>query len=328
MSAKMKAWIWTAYGPPEVMQLQEVEKPEPGENEVLIKIRAATVTAGDCELRRFDVAGWIWLFVRLYMGVFKPRIKTLGQEFSGEIVRLGTGVKAWNVGDAVFVSPGMRLGGYAEYACLSEDRVMEIKSNGISFEEAATIPTGGINGLHFLRKGEVKVGDHVLINGAGGSIGTYALQIAKSWGAEVTCVDAGPKLEMLRSLGADHVIDYSRDDFTSNENTYDVIIDIVGYGSYSACLRSMKAEGRFVLGNPRLPGMLRSIWTSKVTNKRVIVALAAENRPDFRYLKELMEAGKIKSVIEKTYPFNELREAHRYVETGAKAGNVVIRVNP
>ncbi|MEK6151678.1 NAD(P)-dependent alcohol dehydrogenase [Flavobacteriaceae bacterium 3-367] len=320
----MKAMVWTKYGPPELMQLQEVEQPVPKDNEVLVKVHAATVTAGDCELRRFDIATWIWLPVRLYMGILKPRIHILGQEVAGEVEAVGAEVKGLKPGDAIFAECGMGFGAYAQYLCLSNERVICHKPEHASYEEAATIPTGGINALHFLRKGNVTAGEHLLINGAGGSIGTYLLQLAKMAGAEVSCVDRGNKLDMLLELGADHVIDCTKQDFTKNAQTYDVIIDIVGGAPYKRTVNSLRMKGRYVLGNPRLPAMLRGLWTSWTTNKKVISALASYKLADFLYLKELMEAGKLKAVIDKRYPLEQLVEAHRYVEQGHKKGHVII----
>jgi NADPH:quinone reductase-like Zn-dependent oxidoreductase len=320
--------LWTKYGPPEVLHYAEVDKPVPKDNELLIKVHAATVTAGDCELRRFDIANWIWLPVRLFMGILKPRIKILGQEFAGEVVALGSKVTDYKIGDAIYVEPGMKMGGYAQFACISDSRIMVPVPGNMSFEEAATIPTGGCNALHFLRKGKVKAGQRILINGAGGSIGTYALQIAKSYGAHVSCVDSEQKLEMLRSIGADVVIDYTKEDFTQNGEVYDLIIDIVGNSSYSRSIRSLSKNGRYILGNPRLPGMLRAPWTNMTTGKKVITALANPTKADFLFLNELIEAGKIKAVIDRIYPLEELVAAHHYVEKGLKKGNLVIRIPP
>jgi NADPH:quinone reductase-like Zn-dependent oxidoreductase len=322
----MKAIVWTKYGPPDVLKFEEVEKPVPKNNEVLIKVHAATVTAGDCELRRFDIAGHLWLFVRLMFGIKKPRINILGQELAGEIESAGKKVTTFKKGDPVVAATEMRLGAYAEYACLPADYPMVIKPANMTYEEAATIPTGGLNALHFLRKGDIQSGQNVLINGAGGSIGTYAVQIAKSFGAYVTCVDSRDKLDMLRSIGADHVMDFTKEDFTKNGETYDVIIDIVGKSSFFRSMRSLSKNGRYILGNPRLTGMLRGIWITLYTGKKVISELASYRPEDLIFLKELIEAGKIKSVIDRRYPLEKTAEAHRYVEEGHKKGNVVITI--
>lgn len=327
-SVMMKVILWTKYGGPEMLKMSSLEKPSPKEDEVLIRIHAATVTAGDCELRRFDIARWIWLPVRLYMGLIKPRIKVLGQEYAGNVEFVGNKVVSFKKGDQVFVAPGMKMGGYAEYSCLSENSTIMIMPRNASFAEAATIPTGGINGLHFIRKGKVSNGDKVLINGAGGSIGTYALQIAKLYGAEVTCVDSGPKLAMLTSIGSDKIVDYKQEDFTQNGETYDVIIDVVGKSSYSSMIKSLKKKGRLVLGNPKyVTWMLRAMWTSLSSDKEVSFALASENKKDLNYLRDLIENEKVKPVIDKYYSLDQVPEAHRYVEKGLKAGNVIIDVS-
>ena len=323
----MKAMISTKYGPPDVLQLKEVEKPTPKDNEVLIKIYAATVTAGDCELRSLKIPILLRLPLRIYMGLRKPkRITILGQELAGEIEAVGKEVTRFKKGDQIFAPTFFRFGAYAEYICLPE-KYPVLKPAKMNYEEAATIPTGGINGLHFLRIANVQSGQRVLINGAGGSIGTYAVQIAKSFGAEVTVVDSAEKLAMLRSIGADHVIDYTQEDFTRSGETYDVIIDVAGKSSFSGSVRSLKQNGRYVLGNPSLLGMIRGLWTSKTSEKKVIFESASYRTEDYTFLKELVEAGKIKSVIDRRYPLEQTAEAHRYVETGRKKGNVIITVD-
>ncbi|MFC2081239.1 NAD(P)-dependent alcohol dehydrogenase [Bacteroidota bacterium] len=322
----MKAIVWTKYGPPDVFEYDEVDKPAPKDNEVLIKVFAATVTAGDCELRRFDVSILYWLFARIAIGIRKPRIKILGQELAGEIESVGKDVTQFKKGDPVFAATEMRFGAYAEYACLPGTYPIAIKPTNMSYEEAATIPTGGLNALHFLRKGNIQSGQKVLINGAGGSIGTYALQMAKSLGANVTCVDNTDKLDMLRSLGSDHVIDYTQEDFTRNGESYDIIIDVVGKTSFSRTVKSLNQNGHFILGNPRLLGIIRGLWISMTTGKKVISELASYKPEDLIFLKELIEEGKIRSVIDKRYPLEQTAEAHIYVEEGLKKGNVVITI--
>lgn len=322
----MKAVVWTKYGPPDVLRLKEIAKPTPKEHEVLIKVYAATVTAGDCEVRSLKVPLFIGLPMRLYVGLRKPkRITILGQELAGEIEAVGREVTKFKKGDPVFAPTFFRFGAYAEYVCLPE-KYPVLKPANMTYEEAATIPTGGINGLHFLRVANVQSAERVLINGAGGSIGTYAVQIAKSFGAEVTAVDSAEKLAMLRSIGADHVIDYTREDFTRNGEAHDVIIDVVGKSSFSRSVRSLKQNGRYILGNPGLLGMIRGRRTSKTSEKKAIVAVANYKTEDYTFLKELIEAGKIKPVIDRRYPLEQTAEAHRYVETGDKKGNIVITV--
>ncbi len=326
-SNKMKAIVWTKYGSPDVLQLKEVDKPTPKDNEVLIRIYATTVSAGDCELRRFQLPLLFWLPVRIIMGIRKPKKgRILGQELSGEIESVGKAVTQFKVGDQVVAPTTMKFGGYAEYICLQSTHVMTTKPVNMSFEEAATIPTGGLNALYFLRKGNIQSGQKVLIYGAAGSIGTYAVQIAKYFGAEVTGVDSTGKLDMLRAIGANHVIDYTREDFTKNGKTYDVIIDIVGKSSFSRSVKSLKQYGAYILGNPSLSSMIRGSWISMTTGKSVINALASYKTEDLIYLKELIDARRIKSVIDKRYPLEQIPDAHRYVEKGYKMGNVVITI--
>lgn len=322
----MKAMVWTKYGSADVLQLKEVEKPTPKDNEVLIKVHAATVTIADCELRQMKGMLLLMLAFRIYVGVLKPkRVTILGQELAGEIEAVGRDVTKFKKGDQVFAPCLLRLGAYAEYKCLPESYPV-LKPASLTYEEAATIPTGGINGLDFLRAGNVQAGESILINGAGGSIGTYALQLAKTLGAKVTCVDSAEKLDMLRSIGADRVIDYRQEDFTKNGETYDVIIDVIGQSPFSRSIRSLKPKGRYVLGNPSIASSIRARWTRMTMGKKVIVAIARYKPEYYTFLKELMEAGKLKSVIDRRYPLEQLAEAHRYVEAGYKKGNVVITV--
>jgi len=322
----MKAIIWTKYGPPEVLRLQHVEKPAPRNNEVLVKVYAATVTAGDCEARSLRFPIWLALPMRLYVGLSRPtRVKVLGQELAGEIEAVGREVTQFKKGDPVFAATFFRFGAYAEYSCLPATYPV-LKPANMTYEEAATIPTGGMNALHFLRIANVQSGQRILINGAGGSIGTYAVQIARSFGAEVTAVDSAEKLAMLRSIGAEHVMDYTQKDFTRSGETYDAIIDVVGKSSFSGSVRSLKQNGCYVLGNPGLSGMIRGRWISRTSGKKVLFEPASYRTEDFAFLKELIAAGKIKPVIDRRYPLEETAEAHRYVETGQKKGNVVITV--
>ena len=322
----MKAIVWTQYGSPYVLQLREVEKPSPRDNEVLIKIHAATVTIGDCEVRSLKISILIGLPIRLYAGLRKPkRITILGQELAGEIEAVGKEVTRFKKGDLIFAATFFRFGAYAEYICLPEQYLV-LRPANMTYQEAATIPTGGINGLHFLRTANVQSGESILINGAGGSIGTYALQIAKSFGADVTAVDSAEKLAMLRSIGADHVIDYTKEDFTKNGETYDVIIDVIGRSSFSRSVRALKPNGRYILGNASFSGMIRQRWTPMRSGKKVIVAVARYKPEDYAFLKELIEAGKLKSIIDRCYPLEQTAEAHRYVDEGHKKGNVVITI--
>ena len=321
----MKAIVWTKYGPPDVLQLKEVEKPIPQDNEVLIRIYATTVIAGDCELRSLKFSLLMRALMRLGFGLRKPkRVTILGADLAGEVESVGKDVKLFKKGDQVFGNTGPKLGAYAEYICLPEEGMLAIKPANMTYEEAAAVPVGGLNALHFLRKGNIQSGQKVLINGAGGTIGTFAVQLAKYFGAEVTGVDSTEKLDMLRSIGADQVIDYSQEDFTKSGETYDVIFDVVGKSSFSGCIRSLNKNGFYILANPKLSLYIRRLWTSMKSSKKVITGLVSYKTEDLIFFKELIEAEKIKSVIDRDYPLGKIAEAHRYVETGQKIGNVVI----
>lgn len=321
----MKAAVFREYGPPEVLQVADVEKPTPGDNEVLIRIGAVTVNTGDCEMRRPEIPNTIWFLIRLVFGLRKPRKQILGAYFAGEIEAVGYAVERLRVGDQVFAASGPRFGAYAEYICLPSSYPVAAKPASMTYEEAAAVPLGGINALHYLRKAKVQSGDRVLINGAGGSFGTFAVQLAKLMGAEVTGVDSTEKLDMLRTLGADHVIDYTREDFTESGETYDVIFNVVAGSSYSRNLRSLNKGGRYLLTNPAgISQMLRAVWTSMTSDKKVIIQFASEEVEDLVYLRELIEAGRLRSVIDRSYPLEQAAEAHRYVETDRKKGNVVL----
>ena len=326
----MKASVWTAYGPPEVLQLQEVTKPAPKDNEILIKIHATTVTAGDCEMRTLKLPLFLGLPMRFYTGLGKPRRMTiLGQELAGEVAAVGHGVRHFAVGDRVFAATGFGLGAYAEYIGLpadDKDVAVAVMPANMTYEEAAAVPVGGLEALHFLRGAAVQPGESVLINGAGGSIGTMGVQLAKYYGAEVTAVDHKAKLDMLRSLGADHVIDYTQEDFTRSGQTYDLIFDVVGKSDYGRSVAALRENGRYLIANPTYSGLLRGAYTSRRSSKTVHTATGAQSTADLVFLRELIEAGHLRTVIDRTYPLAQAAEAHRYVETGQKAGNVVLTV--
>jgi NADPH:quinone reductase-like Zn-dependent oxidoreductase len=322
----MKAIVCTKYGPPDVLQLKELEKPTPRDNEVLVRVHAATVTKGDCELRSLKLPLLWQLLVRIGFGFRAPRKKILGQELAGEIESVGKDVRQFRTGDQVFAFTGLRLGAYAEYNCLPEKGLVAIKPADMTFEEAAAVPVGGLHALNCLRKGNIQTGQKVLIIGAGGTVGTLAVQLAKSFGAEVTGVDSTGKLDMLCSIGADHVIDHTKVDFTKSGERYDVIFDVVGKSSFSGCLRSLKEKGFYLLGNPGLSQQVRGLWTSMTSSKKVVGGTISYKTEDLVFLKELIEAGKIRSVIDRRYPLEQTAEAHRYVDTGQKTGNVAITV--
>lgn len=323
--SKMRAIVFTKYGPPDVLQLRKLPKPIPKENEVLIKIHAVSVTTGDCELRKFKFPIWLWIPLRLVVGVRKPRKRILGMYLAGEIESVGKNVTRFKEGDQIYGCSSFRFGANAEYLCLPESAEITAKPVNLSYEEAAAVPIGGLNALHFMRKGNVRSGEKMLIVGAGGSIGTFAVQFAKLYGAEVTAVDSAGKLTLLSSIGADQVIDYAQEDFTTNGETYDVIFDVVGKSSYSRSLKSLKQNGRYMLGNPKMRQILRSLVQRK-NGKRIIFEFAAEKAEDLAYLKKLIEAGKIKPVVDRVFPLHQTVQAHEYVESGRKKGNVLIKV--
>lgn len=284
---------------------------------------------GDCEMRSLKFSGWLKFLMRLGIGFRRPRKKhnILGQELAGEIESVGSGVKLFKKGNPIFASTGFNFGAYAEYVCLPEDGIILIKPDNMSYEEAAAVPTGGLEALHYLRKANIQKGQTVLIRGASGTIGTVAIQLAKYFGAVVIGVGNPKSLEVMKSIGADEVIDYTKEDFTQNGITYDVIFDVIGKSSYSDFQKSLKKNGIYLLANPQLKLINREKRSAISSGMNYIsgnIDNKTETIEEFNFLKKLIEEGKLKSVIDRSYPLEQIPEAHRYVEAGQKTGNVVI----
>ena len=321
----MRAVVYKEYGQADVLHVAEVEKPAPAVDEVLVRVHAAEVTKADCEMRSFNFqVKWFWLPLRIALGLRKPKRPILGGYFAGEIEAVGRNVERYSKGEAIFGCTRLRLGAYGEYLCLPASYTLAPKPDNISFEEAAAVPLGGLNAFHFLSKANIRPGEKVLVNGAGGSIGTFGVQIAKTMGAEVTAVDSAIKEDMLRRIGADHFIDYSREDFARNGQAYDVILSMVAKTSYSGCMNALKPGGRYLLANPRLTDMFRSMLTSVFTDRTAIFAFAGEKLQELLALKEMIEAGEISATVDSVYPFEQAVAAHRRVETEQRLGTVVL----
>jgi len=317
----VKAILYERYGPPDVLKLEEIPKPTPRDHEVLIKVHATTVTALDWRARSLTAPKGFGLFMRLALGTSRPRRQILGAELSGEIESIGRAVSRFKVGDPVFAGV---LGCYVEYKCVPEDGPLALKPANLSYEEAAAIPFGGLTALAAVRKARIQGGESVLINGASGAVGTAAVQLAKHHGAKVTGVCSTANLELVKSIGADHVIDYTREDFTRSGETYDIVVDNVGNAPFSRVKGSLKNGGRLLVVVGALSDMLLAPWVSRTSGKRVTPVLARPTAEDLRFLASLAESGQFKPVIDRRYPFERITEAHRYVDTGRKRGNVVV----
>jgi NADPH:quinone reductase-like Zn-dependent oxidoreductase len=301
----MKAVIFTKSGPPDVLEIKKIEKPIPKDDEILVKVHATAVNSGDINLRSFKSQFLFWLLMRILYGLKKPKRLILGSALSGEIESVGKDVTRFKKGDQVFASTGMNFGANAEYVVIPERGVIALKPTNLSYEEAAAVPFGALTALYYLRQGNIQEGQKILINGASGSVGTFAIQLAKYFGAEVVGVCSTKNLELVKSLGIDKVIDYKKEDFTESKEHYDLIFDVAGKSSQSDCQKVLASDGIFV------------------STKK---GLAKENAEDLKFLKDLIEAGNIRSIIDRTFPLDEIVEAHNYAETGKKAGNVIITI--
>jgi NADPH:quinone reductase-like Zn-dependent oxidoreductase len=319
----MKAIVYSAYGGPDVLHLEEVDKPVPKANEVLIKVYATSVTTGDVRLRKADP-----FLTRLFFGFFKPKINILGVDIAGKVEAVGKNVTLFKPGDAVFGSTfDNGLGGYAEYKCMPERSVLDIKPANLSFEKAASVFFGGHTALHFLRKGNISEGKTVLIFGASGALGTYAIQLAKYFRAHVTGVCSTTNIDLVRSLGADEVIDYTKEDFTENGRQYDIIFDTVGKSKFWDCIRSLTSKGSYLRSvhlsfAPILSGLLVGLFSKK----KVVGGSAQEHKEDLLFLKDLVINNAISPIIDKVYSMDEIPQAHAYIEKGHKRGNIAITV--
>jgi NADPH:quinone reductase-like Zn-dependent oxidoreductase len=322
----MKAIVHTKYGPPDELQLKEVEKPVPGDNEVLIKIHATTVTTTDCNARNFTfVPKSFMFFARIMFGFKKPRIKILGIDLAGEIEAIGKNVRQFKLGDQVFGSPGTKFGGHAEYSCVPENGALAIKPADLSWEEAASISLAGNTALFFIRDlAKIQAGQKILIHGASGAIGTYAVQLAKYYGAEVTGVCSTTNAEMVKSLGAEKVIDYTIEDFTKSDEKYDFVFNVVGKTTFSQCKGILKPKGIYLDNMMEVKDFLKVLWTSIVGGKKIKGGVSTERAENLKFFIELIESGKLKPVIDRSFPFEKTAEAFQYVEQGHKKGNVTI----
>jgi len=324
----MKAIICRKYGPPEVLELAEVPKPIPKDNEILIRNHATTVVLGDCELRGLNFPFYspaFKLLIRLGFGIRGPRKKILGQQLAGTVEEVGTDVTLFKPGDEVFACTALGLGSYAEFKCISENGLVTIKPRNMSFEEASTIPIGGTEALHYMKEANIQSGQEVLINGAGGSIGTIAVQLAKSMGAHVTAVDSAGKFDMLQSLGADRLIDYKKELFTERDETYDVIFDVVGVTQFSSSMQSLNQNGIYIQGNGSISQGAKS--TAEKNNMRVYDKYTDYSTEFLVELRELIETGTIRTVIDRTFPLEQMVQVHHFVERGGKLGNVVVTMD-
>lgn len=330
----MKAIIANKYGSPEVLQMGEVKTPTPKDNQVLVKIHAVSINFGDLLVRdfpkvtprNFSMPGILWLPTRLTLGIRKPRQPIFGSEFSGVIESVGKDVTRFNVGDEVFGYRSMNMGANAEYLAVNEDSLIAPKPDNMTFDEIATVPYGALTALHILRKMDIKTGQKILINGASGGIGMFAVQLAKAYGAEVTGVCGTARVEMVKALGADHVIDYTQEDFTQNGETYDLIFDVIRKSSFKKVKNSLTQNGRYLLASFKMKQIFQMLWTSRFSKKKVVCAMAGENLQDLLQIKDLIDDGTLKTVVDRSFPMEQAPNAHRYAESNARKGRVVINI--
>ena len=323
----MKAIVCEKYGPPEVLELKDVPKPKPKDNELLVKIYTTSVTAADYRIRGFNVPKGFGVLMRLFLGFNRPKFKILGLNLAGKVEAVGENVTKFKVGDEIFGTTGVKFGTYAEYVCVSEDATIDIKPKSLSNNEAAGIPFGALTALYFLKEIKVEPGQNVLINGASGAVGVSAVQLAKYFGTEVTAVCSSSNIDLVRSLGADHTIDYTQKDFTQGKIKYDVIIETTGKIPFKKCQKALVKNGKCVLLVAGVPDYFKIFFNNLMSNKKIITGTAQDRKEDLLLIKKLLEEKKLKTVIDKTYPLENIVEAHKYADKGHKKGNVVITVN-
>jgi NADPH:quinone reductase-like Zn-dependent oxidoreductase len=324
----MKAAVCRRYGPPESLEIRDVPRPSPKDRELLIQVKATTVSSGDCRLRGANFPRGFGPLARLAFGWSGPRTPVLGTELSGVVEAVGRDVTRFKVGDHVIAFPGMRAGAHAEYCVMREDGAVVMKPANLSFSEAAALGFGGLTALYFLRdRARLQAGEKILIIGASGAVGVAALQLAKEWGAEVTAVSSGKNAELLRSLGVGQVIDYTQTDFTKSSARYDVILDTVGALDPAACVELLQKNGRLVLINADLFQMLNSFWKPMKDGKKILTGVGSERGVDLQFLTDLAARGHYKAVVDRAFPFSQIAEAHAYVDTGRKRGSVVVTIS-
>ncbi len=318
----MKAVVYTKYGSPEVLQLQEVSKPIPKENEILVKVYATSVSTGDARLRRADP-----FLVRLFFGILKPKVPILGGSLAGEIEAVGKHVTQFKIGDQIFASTGRKMSAHAEYTTLAEDGLIAFKPQNCSYEEVASIPFGDGTSFYFLKKANIQAGQKILIIGGSGSLGVGAIQLAKYFGAEVHTVCSTGNIELVKSLGADKVFDYTKEDFTESGESYDIIFDTVGKMSLKKAIKVLKKNGQLIVAAGMITQMMEAAWISLSKKIKIIAGEMKESKADLEFLASLYETGKMKAVIDKTFPLEEIQDAHRLVDSGRKKGSVIISIH-